>query len=275
MKKERLDKILVDLGYFENKSKASAAIIAGDVRIGDEKITKAGYQLDPSKEYEFIIKTMPYVSRGGFKLQKALDAFDFNPAGRVCLDAGASTGGFTDCLLQRDAKYVYAVDVGYGQLAWKIRNDERVKTIEKTNLKICHPDDIYSDTDECADLLVSDMSFISLERVLPNLKTLLNPEFHEMICLIKPQFEAGKEFIEKGGVVKSKKTHIMVIQNVINCVHNLGYSIEGLTFSSIKGPAGNIEYLIYFTTENKEESFIEPEITVENAHKELNNINKN
>ena len=274
MKKERLDKILVDLGYFENKSKASAAIIAGDVRIGDEKITKAGYQLDPSKEYDFIIKTMPYVSRGGFKLQKALDAFSYNPKDKICIDAGASTGGFTDCLLQRGAKYVYAVDVGYGQLAWKIRNDKRVKTIEKTNLKICHSDDIYSGNDVWANLLVSDMSFISLERVLPNLKTLLAPDFHEMICLIKPQFEAGKEFIEKGGVVKNKKTHIMVIQNVINCVHNLGYNIEGLTYSSIKGPAGNIEYLIYFTTQNKEESYLESEIVVENAHKELNNINK-
>ncbi len=273
MKKERLDKILVDLGYFENKSKASAAIIAGDVRIGDEIITKSGYQLDPSKEYEFTVKTMPYVSRGGFKLQKALDAFEFSPQGRICLDAGASTGGFTDCLLQRGAKFVYAADVGYGQLAWKIRNDKRVKTIEKTNLKICSPAEIYSETDEWADLLVSDLSFISLERTLPNLKTLLNPEFHEMICLIKPQFEAGKEFIEKGGVVKNPKTHIMVIENVIDCVHNLGYSIKGLTFSSIKGPAGNIEYLIYFTTKTQEESYIPPVEIVERAHKELNNLN--
>ena len=273
MKKERLDKILVDLGYFENKSKASAAIIAGDVRIGDEKITKAGYQLDPSKEYDFIIKTMPYVSRGGFKLQKALDAFTFSPEGRICFDAGASTGGFTDCLLQRGAKYVYAVDVGYGQLAWKIRNDNRVKTIEKTNLKICTPDEIYSETDIWADLLVSDLSFISLERTLPNLKKLLSPEFHEMICLIKPQFEAGKEFIEKGGVVKNPKIHIMVIENVINCIHNLGYKIKGLTYSSIKGPAGNIEYLIYFSTEDIEESYIQPNLIVEEAHKELNNLN--
>lgn len=273
MKKERLDKILVDLGYFENKSKASAAIIAGDVRIGDEKITKAGYQLNPEKEYDFIIKTMPYVSRGGFKLQKALDAFSFSPKNRVCFDAGASTGGFTDCLLQRGAKFVYAADVGYGQLAWKIRNDNRVKTIEKTNLKICTPDAIYSEGEERADLLVSDLSFISLERVLPNLKTLLAPEFHEMICLIKPQFEAGKEYIEKGGVVKNPKTHIMVINNVIDCVHSLGYKVAGLTHSSIKGPAGNIEYLIYFTTKNITEIEIEPNMTVERAHIELNNIN--
>lgn len=273
MKKERLDKILVDLGYYETKSKASAAIIAGDVRIGDEIITKAGYQLDPSKEYDFVIKTMPYVSRGGFKLQKALDTFNFSPEGRICLDAGASTGGFTDCLLQRGAKFVYAADVGYGQLAWKIRNDKRVKTIEKTNLKICTPDAIYAEDEEIADLLVSDLSFISLERVLPNLKTLLNPKFHEMICLIKPQFEAGKEWIEKGGVVKNPQTHIMVIENVVNCVHSLGYKIVGLTHSSIKGPAGNIEYLIYITNQNIAEIGFQPDLTVERAHLELNNIN--
>lgn len=270
MKKERLDKILVDLGYFENKSKASAAIIAGDVRIGDEKITKAGYQLDPSKEYEFVIKTMPYVSRGGFKLQKALDTFEFSPKDRICFDAGASTGGFSDCLLQRGAKFVYAVDVGYGQLAWKIRNDERVKTIEKTNLKICTPDSIYENNEEWADLLVSDLSFISLERVLPNLKTLLNPNFHEMICLIKPQFEAGKEYIEKGGVVRDPQTHIMVINKVVECVHSLNYKIVGLTHSSIKGPAGNIEYLIYFTTKDIEEIELDINSIVENAHSELN-----
>lgn len=270
MKKERLDKILVDLGYFENKSKASAAIIAGDVRIGDEKITKAGYQLNPEKEYDFVIKTMPYVSRGGFKLQKALDAFNFSPKGRICFDAGASTGGFSDCLLQRGAKFVYAVDVGYGQLAWKIRNDKRVKTIEKTNLKICTPETIYQADEEWANLLVSDLSFISLERVLPNLKTLLASDFHEMICLIKPQFEAGKEYIEKGGVVKNPNTHIMVINKVIECVHSLGYKIAGLTHSSIKGPAGNIEYLIYFTTQNIKEVDIDVLATVDTAHLELN-----
>ena len=275
MKKERLDKHLVDLGYFETKSKASAAILAGDVKIGDERITKAGYQINIEKEYDFQIKTMPYVSRGGFKLQKALDAFNFSPKDRICLDAGASTGGFTDCLLQRGAKFVYAVDVGYGQLAWKLRNDNRVKTIEKTNLKICTPDEIYSQDDTWASLLVSDMSFISLERVLPNLQKLLDPEFHEMICLIKPQFEAGKEYIEKGGVVKNPQTHKMVIDNVINCVQNLGYEILGLTHSSIKGPAGNIEYLIYFTNkkENKTPKLeIDSEFVVSNAHKELNNI---
>jgi len=247
MKKERLDKILVDLGYFENKSKASAAILAGNVKIGTDVITKAGFQLDSSKEYDFFVKSMPYVSRGGFKLQKALETFSVSVNNRVCFDAGASTGGFTDCLLQHGAKFVYAVDVGYGQLDWKIRSSDKVKVIEKTNLRTCPAEDIYSPDDERADLLVSDLSFISLEKVLPNLKTLLLPS-HEMICLIKPQFEAGKELVEKGGVVKNPDTHIHVIENVIKCVKALGYTIVGLTYSSVKGPAGNIEYLIWFTT---------------------------
>lgn len=268
MKKERLDKILVDLGYFDTKSKASAAILAGNVMIGTEVITKAGYQINPEKEYDFHVKSMPYVSRGGFKLKKALDAFNFSPEGRTCLDAGASTGGFTDCLLQNGADFVYAVDVGYGQLDWKIRSDKRVKTIEKTNLRTCSLDDIYSDGENIADLLVSDLSFISLEKVLPNLKTLMNPKAHEMILLIKPQFEAGKELVEKGGVVRDKKVHEDVINNIITCVKTLDYSIKGLTYSSIKGPAGNIEYLIWISTEGEDITIKTSEI-VEQAHANL------
>lgn len=243
--KERLDKYLTDLGYFETKSKASAAILAGHVKINDEYITKAGFQINPEKEYDIVVKSMPYVSRGGFKLKKALDAFNFDVTNRICFDAGASTGGFTDCLLQNGAKFVYAVDVGYGQLDWKIRSDKRVKTIERTNLKICKFTDIYSQNEPIANLLVSDLSFISLTKVMENLKTLLDPHFHEMICLIKPQFEAGKEKVEKGGVVKDKKVHLEVIQNVLDCAINLGYTVKGLTFSSIKGPSGNIEYLVW------------------------------
>ena len=268
MKKERLDKVLVDLGFFENKSKASSAILAGQVMIGTEVITKAGYQIDITKEYDFNIKTMPYVSRGGFKLKKALDAFNFSPEGRICFDAGASTGGFTDCLLQNGAKFVYAVDVGYGQLDWKIRSSDKVKTIEKTNLKNCIFSDIYSEGEPIADLLVSDLSFISLEKVLPNLKTLLSPNGHEMICLIKPQFEAGKELVEKGGVVRNKNTHIMVIENVLACTKDLGYIIKGLTYSSIKGPAGNIEYLVWFSTDGTEEN-VNIQDVVNAAHENL------
>ena len=269
-KKERLDKVLTDLGYFETKSKASAAILAGNVMIGTEVITKAGYQIDLTKEYEFNVKSMPFVSRGGFKLKKALETFPVVVKDRICLDAGASTGGFTDCLLQNGAKFVYAADVGYGQLDWKIRSDCRVKTIEKTNLRTCSFEDIYSVEEPVADLLVSDLSFISLEKVLPNLKTLMNNDFHEMICLIKPQFEAGKDLVEKGGVVKDKKVHIDVIANVVACVKNLDYTIKGLTYSSIKGPAGNIEYLIWFTTENEAENLPSIEQLVDDAHNQLN-----
>lgn len=249
MKKERLDKYLVDLGYFETKSKASSAILAGHVKINDEYITKAGFQISPEKEYDIVVKSMPFVSRGGFKLKKALDTFPVNVEGRICFDAGASTGGFTDCLLQNGASFVYAVDVGYGQLDWKIRADKRVKTIERTNLKICSFEDIYTEDEPVANLLVSDLSFISLTKVLENLKKLLSPEFHEMICLIKPQFEAGKDKVEKGGVVRSKKTHEEVIENVVNFALTLDYKVKGLTFSSIKGPSGNIEYLIWLSTQ--------------------------
>lgn len=253
--KERLDKYLTDLGYFETKSKASAAILAGHVKINDEYITKAGFQINTSKEYSIVVKSMPYVSRGGFKLKKALETFNFSPENRICIDAGASTGGFTDCLLQNGAKFVYAADVGYGQLDWKIRSDNRVKVIERTNLKICKFSDIYSQNEPIADLLVSDLSFISLTKVLGNLKKLLSPEFHEMILLIKPQFEAGKEKVEKGGVVKDKLVHKEVIENVIFCSKSLGYFIKGLTYSSIKGPSGNIEYLLWISTKNISESF--------------------
>ena len=265
---ERLDKYLTDLGYFETKSKASSAILAGHVKINDEYITKSGFQINPAKEYDIVVKTMPYVSRGGFKLKKALDAFNFSPKDRICFDAGASTGGFTDCLLQNGAKFVYAVDVGYGQLDWKIRSDERVKTIERTNLKICQIDEIYSTDEPIADLLVSDLSFISLTKVLPNLKTLLKPEFHEMICLIKPQFEAGKEKVEKGGVVRDKKVHEEVIQNVIECAKDLNYKINGLTYSSIKGPSGNIEYLVWLST--KDENQYDIKSTIDDAFTTLN-----
>lgn len=272
MSKERLDKYLTDLGYFDTKSKAAAAILAGHVKINDEYITKAGFQVNLQKEYEIVVKSMPYVSRGGFKLKKALDAFNFDVTDRVCIDAGASTGGFTDCLLQNGAKYVYAADVGYGQLDWKIRSDNRVKAIEKTNLRICDYSDIYAEGEEAANLLVCDMSFISLTKVLENFKKLLNPEFHEMICLIKPQFEAGKENVEKGGVVRDKKVHAEVIKAVADYAIDLGYIIKGLTFSSIKGPSGNIEYLIWISTfiENSENITYDIQSTVNSAFEALN-----
>lgn len=269
MKKERLDKLLVDLGYFENKSKASASIMSGSVKINDEVITKSGFQINPSKEYDIQVKSMPYVSRGGFKLKKALDSFDVVVKDRICFDAGASTGGFTDCLLQNDANKVYAVDVGYGQLAWKIRSDERVKVIERTNIKNCDLSEIYDEGEEIADLLVMDVSFISIEKVLPNLKKLLKPDFHELVCLIKPQFEAGKDLIEKGGVVRDKTVHKDVINRVIDFSKELGYIPIDLTYSSIKGPSGNIEYLIHLATSGEAEEF-DAENVVEDAFLNLN-----
>lgn len=269
MKKERLDKVLVDLGYFDNKSKASASILSGSVKINDEVITKAGFQIDPSKKMEISIKSMPYVSRGGFKLEKALKSFDVNIQDRVCFDAGASTGGFSDCLLQNGAKKIYAVDVGYGQLAWKIRSDERVKVIERTNIKSCSISDIYADDEEIADLLVMDLSFISIEKVLPNLKKLLKPEFHELVCLIKPQFEAGKSLVGKGGVVTDKNVHVDVINRIIEFAQLLGYKVLDLTFSSIKGPSGNIEYLVYLATKGEIKDYTAKNI-VEEAFTTLN-----
>ena len=268
--KERLDKYLTDLGYFETKSKASASILAGQVKINDEYITKAGFQINTSKEYDIVVKSMPFVSRGGFKLKKALETFSVTVKDRICLDAGASTGGFTDCLLQNGAKFVYAADVGYGQLDWKIRSDKRVKAIEKTNLKNCAFEDIYSDNDPVADLLVSDLSFISLTKVFDNLKKLLSTDFHEMVLLIKPQFEAGKENVEKGGVVRDKCVHTEVINKVISYAKGLGYFINGLTYSSIKGPSGNIEYLLWLSTKSASECKIEPQSVVDEAFNILN-----
>ena len=251
MKKERLDTLLVNLGYFENKSKAAAAVLAGDVKINDEVITKAGFQINPEKKLQIEVKTMPYVSRGGFKLEKALKTFDIEIKDRICLDAGASTGGFTDCLLQNGAKFVYAVDVGYGQIAWKIRQDKRVKVVEKTNIKLCEKEDIYNEGEPLANLLVMDVSFISIEKVLPNLKNLLSTDFHEMICLIKPQFEAGKDEIEKGGVVKDEKTRKKIINDIETYATSVGFKSLGVIESPIQGAKSkNTEYLIYLKREN-------------------------
>lgn len=270
LKKERLDTYLVSLGYFENKSKASAAILAGDVIINDEKITKAGFQINVEKEYEIRIKSMPYVSRGGFKLEKALKVFDVKPKDKICLDAGASTGGFTDCLLQNGAKFVYSADVGHNQIDWKFRNHSQVKVIEGCNLKNCAISEIYEENDEKAELLVCDVSFISLTKVIENFKKLVRDNNYQMICLIKPQFEAGKELVEKGGVVRNPKVHIDIIENIVSHASNLDLKINNLTYSPIKGPHGNIEYLILLS--DKENEFItNAKNIVEEAFSVLNN----
>lgn len=243
-KKDRLDKILFEKGFFETKSKAQAAIMAGDVRINGELITKAGTLFFIDEKTQIDIKSMPYVSRGGFKLEKALQEFGIDLTGKICLDAGASTGGFTDCMLQKGAKKVYAVDVGYGQIAWTLRNDKRVKIIERINIRNCSFKDIYSENEEIAQFCAMDLSFISIKKVIKNVLSLLGEE-KEIVALIKPQFEAGKEEVGKNGVIKDKKIHIKVINEIVEYVSSLDLFAVNLTYSPIKGPAGNIEYLIY------------------------------
>ena len=246
-KKERLDKILVEKGFFETKNKAQAAIMAGDVKVNGETITKAGWGLEFKENTKIEIKTLPFVSRGGLKLQKAVKEFEIALNGRVCLDAGASTGGFTDCMLQSGAQKVYAVDVGYGQIAWKLRNDPRVKVVERTNIKNCAPAEIYDENDALPDFCAMDLSFISITKVLGNIKKLMKPENIEIMTLIKPQFEAGRKLVGKNGVVRELSTHVEVIRSVIDHAQALGLFMKRLSYSPIKGPAGNIEYLALFS----------------------------
>lgn len=245
--KERLDKILTDKGFFETKSKAQGAIMAGDVKINDEVITKSGYLLELKETTKIEIKSLPFVSRGGLKLDKAIKSFGIDLKNRYCLDAGASTGGFTDCMLQNNAQYVYAVDVGYGQIAWKLRSDSRVKVVERTNIKNCEKSEIYGDNDILPDFCAMDLSFISITKVLDNIKLLMNPDKQEIVSLIKPQFEAGKELVGKNGVVREKSTHLKVINEVLDYAIKIGLYPKQFTYSPIKGPAGNIEYLVQFT----------------------------
>ncbi len=267
MAKERLDKILTDKGFFETKSRAQAAIMAGDVKVDGAVITKAGFQLEVKENTVFEIKSMPFVSRGGFKLDKAIKYFNIDLTDKICLDAGASTGGFTDCMLQNGAKKVYSVDVGYGQIAWKLRTDNRVKVIEKVNVKNCSIEDVYSENEEKAEFLTMDLSFISITKVIENVIKLANQNNFEIVSLIKPQFEAGKEQVGKNGVVREKEIHIEVIEKVIEYCKSLGLYVKDLTFSPIKGPAGNIEYLVYLTNQHIENN-ISIEDVVLKAHDE-------
>lgn len=264
--KERLDKILTDKGFFETKSKAQGAIMAGDVKVNDEVITKAGYLLELKENTKIEIKSLPFVSRGGLKLDKAVKAFEIDLKDRYCLDAGASTGGFTDCMLQNSAKYVYAVDVGYGQIAWKLRSDDRVKVVERTNIKNCESSEIYSENDKLPDFCAMDLSFISITKVLENIIKLMDADKKEIVSLIKPQFEAGKELVGKNGVVREKSTHLKVINEVLEYAQSLELYPKQLTFSPIKGPAGNIEYLVQFVNEKTGFDYNIVEEIVENAN---------
>jgi len=248
-KKERLDVLLVDNGFFDSREKAKRAIMAGLVFVNGEKEDKAGSSFPLTAEIVVKGNPLPYVSRGGLKLEKALKAFPIDLKERICMDIGASTGGFTDCMLQNGAKEVYSVDVGHGQLDWKLRNDARVHVMEKCNIRYVEEKDLG----EKPSFFSIDVSFISLKLVLPVVKRLASLPA-ELVCLIKPQFEAGREQVGKKGVVRDPKVHEEVICAVLEFALRLGFSVEGLSFSPIKGPEGNIEYLAYLRYEGEEKS---------------------
>ncbi len=263
--KKRLDVLLVERLYAETRSKAQAIIMSGNVYVNGQKADKPGTSFEETVEIEVRGAVCPYVSRGGLKLEKALRDFGVNPQGFVCSDSGASTGGFTDCLLQQGAKKVFAIDVGYGQLDWKIRNDERVVVMERTNIRNVTPEDLG----EPLDLSVVDVSFIGLEIVLPAIRDLLKPT-GQVLCLIKPQFEAGKDNVGKKGVVRDPRIHRQVLDNFVALAQRLDFKILGLTFSPVKGPEGNIEFLGHLTL--AEAPGIQPDTAdvVAQAHKTLN-----
>lgn len=263
--KERLDILLVERGYFDSRAKAQAVIMSGDVYVDGQKADKAGASIDAEAAIEVRGSVCPYVSRGGLKLEKALRDFGVDPTGFVCSDSGASTGGFTDCLLQQGAKKVFAIDVGYGQLAWKIRSDPRVVVMERTNIRHVTPDMLG----EPLDLSVVDVSFISLKLVLPVIQTLLKPESGQVLCLIKPQFEAGKEKVGKKGVVRDPAVHQEVLEAFVALAKELGFTIRNLTFSPVKGPEGNIEFLGHLSLQPGEHCFPDPAELVRQAHKTL------
>lgn len=262
--KDRLDILLVKRGLAESREKAKAVIMSGIVYVDGQKEDKAGQTFADTANIEVRGNTLKYVSRGGLKLEKAMECFDVSVKDKVCMDIGASSGGFTDCMLQNGAKKVYAVDVGHGQLAWKLRNDTRVVVMEKTNIRYVKPDDIG----ESIDFASIDVSFISLSKVLPAAYNLLG-ECGEIVALIKPQFEAGREKVGKKGVVREKSTHIEVIQNCFAYAGENGFFVRELEFSPVKGPEGNIEYLYHLVKSGDVDSDIDIEAVVNTAHEKL------
>lgn len=239
--KERLDVILVNQGHAPSREKAKAIIMSGNVYVNGQKEDKAGSQFDESKiQLEVRGSQLKYVSRGGLKLEKAMESWDISLEGSVCMDIGASTGGFTDCMLQNGATKVYSVDVGHGQLAWKLRNDERVVCMEKTNFRYMVPEDIADELDFAS----VDVSFISLTKILIPARNLLK-DGGQMVCLIKPQFEAGREKVGKKGVVRERSVHEEVVRKILDYADSIGFEVLNLEFSPIKGPEGNIEYLMH------------------------------
>ena len=262
--KKRLDIALFERGFTESREKAKALIMSGIVYVNDQKEIKAGRDIKPDDVIEVRGSTLKYVSRGGLKLEKAMQSFPIGLENKICMDIGASTGGFSDCMLQNGASKVYAIDVGYGQLAWKLRSDERVVNLERTNFRYVTREQVPDEIDFAS----VDVSFISLKLILPVMYELLKAD-GEAVCLIKPQFEAGKENVGKKGVVREPKVHKMVLDNFVSLVHNLGFKILGLTFSPVKGPEGNIEFLGHLTLADV--PGIEPDTAdvVAQAHKTL------
>ncbi|MBQ1237351.1 MAG: TlyA family RNA methyltransferase [Oscillospiraceae bacterium] len=265
--KTRLDLRLVQLGLVTGRDKAKAVIMAGTVYVNGQKADKAGFEVSEEDKIELRGETLRYVSRGGLKLEKAMESFPITIDGTVCMDIGASTGGFTDCMLQNGAKKVYAIDVGYGQLAWKLRTDDRVINLERTNFRHVTNEQVPDPVDFAS----VDVSFISLTLILPPALSLL-AEGGQMVCLIKPQFEAGKGLVGKKGVVKDPQIHKDVIVKVVDFAHQNGFSVLGLTYSPVKGPEGNIEYLVHLQKSGEPVCNVDREMidsVVDGSHQQL------
>ena len=253
--KQRLDAELVARGIIQSREQAKAAIMAGQVYVNNQKADKAGEPVTAEDKIEFRGENLKYVSRGGLKLEKAMELYGFKLDSKICMDVGASTGGFTDCMLQKGATKVYSIDVGYGQLAWKLRQDERVVNLERTNVRYITNEQVP----DTVDFVSIDVSFISLGLVIPVLVPFLSDEAM-MVCLVKPQFEAGKDKVGKHGVVRDPATHMEVLERAVGFAKNAGFGIVGLEFSPIKGPQGNIEYLMVLTRKDPELSVSSEEI---------------
>ena len=263
--KKRLDILLVEQGLADSREKAKAIIMSGIVYVDNEKEDKAGSTFEETCRIEVRGKTLPYVSRGGLKLEKAMKSFSISLQDSICMDVGASTGGFTDCMLQNGAKQVFAVDVGHGQLDWKLRNDPRVVCMEKTNIRYVTKDQIGGVELDFASI---DVSFISLTKVLPPVYQMLR-EKGEVVALIKPQFEAGREKVGKKGVVRDRSVHKEVIEKILDYAPTAGFAVLGLTYSPVKGPEGNIEYLVRLCKGGSSVEGISAERVVEESHAEL------
>lgn len=262
--KQRLDLLLVERGLETSRERAKAVIMSGVVYVNNQKADKAGLFCGPDDQVEVRGPALQYVSRGGLKIEKALDYFAYDPAGQSFIDIGASTGGFTDCLLRRGAAQGFAVDVGYGQLAWQVRTDPRVTVMERTNIRNVKPEDIG----QPLDLAVCDVSFISLRLVLPVARSLLGPQGH-MLTLVKPQFEAGREKVGKKGVVRDPNVHLEVLERFLDHAAQGGFAVKGLDFSPIRGPEGNIEYLGFLQAGAGEDPAFDLKELVERSHQAL------